>query len=25
MYINFLGCYILLADEWLEKEEIRFI
>ena len=25
MYISFLNCYVLLADEWLNKEKIRFI
>ena len=24
MYINWLGAYILLADKWLENEEIKF-
>ena len=25
MFICFLNCFVLLADEWLEKETIRFI
>lgn len=25
MYIKFLDCYVLLADEWLIKEDIHFI
>ena len=25
MYINFLDCYVLLADQWLKKEEVSFI
>jgi Holliday junction resolvase len=25
LYISFLNCYVLLADEWLNKEKIRFI
>jgi hypothetical protein len=25
MYIKFLDCYVLLADEWLIKEDINFI
>ena len=24
MYINWLGAYILLADKWLENEELEF-
>jgi len=25
MYIEWLGCYILLADEWLKEEKVEFI
>ena len=25
MYIRFLRCYVLLAEEWLEKEKPRFL
>jgi len=25
LYIRFLNCYILLAEEWLEKEKPRFL
>jgi len=25
MLISWLGCYIMLAEEWLESEEIKFI
>ena len=25
LYINFLDCYVLLAEKWLNKEEVSFI
>jgi Holliday junction resolvase len=25
IYINFLGCFVLLAEEWLNKEKVEFL
>jgi hypothetical protein len=25
LYIRFLGCYVLLAEDWLQSEKVEFI